>query len=65
MKAMISNWRDRETITVPEYAKVIGVCLTTAYNSINAGEVETIRVRRKILVCVPPLRRKIDGGERD
>jgi excisionase family DNA binding protein len=58
---MSTDWRNKDTITVPEFAKVMGVCLSTAYDAVRAGEVDVVKVRSKILVCVPPLRRKIDG----
>jgi hypothetical protein len=53
------GWRERMTITVPEYAQIVGVGRNTAYESVRAGEVATIKVRGRILVCVPPLLRKL------
>jgi len=53
-------WRQRMTITVPEYAQLVGVGRNTAYESVRAGEVATIKVRGRILVCVPPLLRKLE-----
>ena len=53
------GWRERMTITVPEYAEIVGVGRNTAYESVRAGEVTIIKVRGRILVCVPPLLRKL------
>jgi hypothetical protein len=53
------SWRERMTITVPEYAQIVGVGRNTAYESVRAGEVATIKVRGRILVCVLPLLRKL------
>jgi hypothetical protein len=47
------------TITVAEYAQIVGVGRNTAYESARAGEVATIKVRGRVLVCVPPLLRKL------
>jgi hypothetical protein len=55
------GWRGRSTITVPEYAKIVGVGRNTAYDSVKAGEVDVIKVRGRILVCVPALLRKLEG----
>jgi hypothetical protein len=57
-----SDWRLRMTITIPEYARIVGVGRNTAYGAARAGEVTTIKVRGRILVCVPPLLRKLEGA---
>jgi hypothetical protein len=53
------DWRERLTITVGEYAQIVGVGRNTAYDSVRAGEVATIKVRGRVLVCVAPLLRKL------
>lgn len=55
----LGDWRSRPTITIPEYAKIVGVGRNTAYDAARAGEVPTIRVRGRILVSVPLLRRQL------
>jgi hypothetical protein len=55
------DWRQRMTITVPEYADIVGCSRNTAYESIRANEVATIKVRGRIFVCVPALLRKLEG----
>jgi excisionase family DNA binding protein len=59
--AKSSGWRNRMTITVPEYAKIVGVGRNTAYESVRAGEVASIKVRGRVLVCMPALLRKLEG----
>jgi hypothetical protein len=56
------DWRTRLTITIPEYARIVGVGRNTAYEAARAGEVATIKVRGRILVCVRPLLRQLDGS---
>jgi hypothetical protein len=58
------DWGRRATITVPEYAAIIGVGRNTAYEAVRAGEVDVIRVRGRILVCVPALVRRLGGQPR-
>lgn len=53
------NWRDRATITVEEYAAVVGIGRNTAYEAARRGDVHTIRLRGRILVTVPSLRRQL------
>jgi hypothetical protein len=52
------------TVTVDEYAAIIGIGRNTAYEAVRAGEVQVIRQRGRILVCVPPLLRQLGIGER-
>jgi hypothetical protein len=37
------GWREQMTITVPEYAQIVGVGRNTAYESVRAGEVAPSR----------------------
>jgi len=57
-----SDWRNRMTISVQEFAKIVGVGRNTAYQSVRAGEVATIRVGGAIRVCVSPLLKKSGAG---
>jgi hypothetical protein len=56
-----ADWRSRATVTVPEYAAIIGIGRNTAYEAVRAGEVPVIRQRGRILVCVPALVRILEG----
>jgi hypothetical protein len=57
------DWRQRMTITIPEYARIVGVGRNTAYEAARAGEVATIKVRGRVLVCVPALMRQLEGKD--
>ena len=57
----VMNWRERATITVDEYAAIVGVSRATAYAAVRAGEVAVLRVRERILVSVPALIRQLEG----
>jgi hypothetical protein len=57
-----ANWRERATISVPEYAAILGIGIKTAYRAVQAAEVVVIRQRGRILVCVPALLRQLEGG---
>jgi hypothetical protein len=54
-----ADWRSRATVTVPQYAAIVGIGRNTAYEAARAGEVQTIKVRGRILVCVPALLRQL------
>ena len=58
-----TNWRERATITVEEAAPILGIGRSSAYNAAARGDLETIRVGKRILVPVPKLRRLL--GEAD
>jgi hypothetical protein len=57
------DWRRRATVTIPEYARIVGVSRSTAYAAARAGEVDVIRQRGRILVCVAPLVRRLALAE--
>jgi len=58
-----TNWRQHSTLTVNEYARIVRVDRRTAYAAIRAGEVATIRIGKRILVCVAPLVRQLEGPQ--
>ena len=60
-KREVTSWRDRATISVDEYAAIVGVSRATAYAAVRAGEVSVLRVRDRILVSVPALIRQLEG----
>jgi hypothetical protein len=39
----------------------MGVGRNTAYEAARAGEIPTIKIRGRILVCVPALLRQLEG----
>ena len=62
----------RETLTVEEAAKVLGVGRNTAYEAVRRGEIPSIRVGRRLVVPKAALERMLEcggweqfGGDRD
>lgn len=49
----------RYTITVEEAAEVLGLSRNSAYQAVNDGALDVIRVGRRILVLVAPLERRL------
>lgn len=41
---------ERQTLTVPEVAALLGVSLGAAYKAIQRGEIPSIRVGKRVLV---------------
>jgi predicted site-specific integrase-resolvase len=60
-KGEVTNWRERATVTVDEYAAIVGVSRATAYAAVRAGEVAVLRVQNRILVSVSALIRQLEG----
>ena len=54
-------WRKRETISVEEAAKILGVGRSAAYAAIHSGDLPGVWFGRRFLVSVPRLTRMIDG----
>jgi len=46
----VDELRSRHTITIREYARVIGVSKDTAYESAAKGEFRVLRIGRRVLV---------------
>jgi hypothetical protein len=61
-QAEIDRLLSRPTITAEELAGVIRTSRNGAYDAIRRGEVETIKVGRKIKVLTAPLRRQLGIG---
>ena len=60
-KGHVTSWRERATISVDEYAAIVGVSRATAYAAVRAGEVAVLHIRNRILVSVPALIRQLEG----
>jgi excisionase family DNA binding protein len=54
---------ERQTITVPEAGKILGISRNAAYDAAKRGDLPIIRIGGRILVSLPGLRRMIDQGE--
>jgi excisionase family DNA binding protein len=55
------EWRQRTTISIPEYAKIVGVGKNTAYAAAKSGEIPVIKLQGRKLVPVPWLLRQLEG----
>jgi excisionase family DNA binding protein len=42
--------RERVTITVPEFARIMGISERLAYDMVNRGDVRHVRMGRRILI---------------
>lgn len=51
---------DRQTVTVEEAAKILGIGRNTAYEAVKQGEIPVIRIGRRILVSRVALERLLD-----
>ncbi|MGM0561048.1 MAG: helix-turn-helix domain-containing protein [Pseudomonadota bacterium] len=52
---------ERQTYTVPEAAKVMGIGKTAAYEAARTGQIPTIKVGGRILVPKAALHRMLQG----
>ena len=53
--------RERETITVEEAARVLGIGRSAAYEAVHRGDIPIIRIGRRIVVPVRALTRILEG----
>ena len=53
----------RQTITVTEAAKLLGVGRNQAYEAVRRGEIPAIRIGRRLLIPIRALERKLEGAE--
>ncbi|MFC1893932.1 helix-turn-helix domain-containing protein [Chloroflexota bacterium] len=53
----------RQTLSVIEAAKSLGISKNAAYMAIHRGELPYIRIGKRILVSVVQLERMLDGGQ--
>jgi excisionase family DNA binding protein len=51
----------RQTFTVEEAAKVLGIGRNNAYALVRSGDIPTIRLGKRILVPVFALKRKLEN----
>jgi excisionase family DNA binding protein len=54
------------SITVVEAGQVLGLSRDSAYEAVRRGDIESIKIGRKIIrIPTAPLRRKLGMGDRD
>ena len=55
-----ADWRTRTTIDVPTAGLIFGdLCRNSSYDAARRGDIPTIRLGRKLVVPVVPLRRML------
>lgn len=52
---------DKQTYSVPEAAKVLGIGRSAAYEAARCGEIPVIRIGKRILVPAAALERMLEG----
>lgn len=58
-----SGLPERQTYTVLEAARLLGVCRATAYARARAGDIPTIRLGHRIVIPKSALARLLEGGQ--
>jgi len=53
----------RQTLTIIEAAKILGIGRNQAYKAARRGEIPTIKIGRRILVPLAALERKLQEGK--
>ena len=56
---------DRQTVTVIEAAKILGISRTSAFEAIHRGQIPYVRIGRRILIPRAALERLLEGGQVD
>ena len=58
VSAVPENWRDETSLSVPQAGTIIGkLSRNGSYDAAKRGEIPTIKLGRKLVVPVAPLRR--------
>ncbi len=55
------DWRSRSVITIEEYAQIMEINRTTAYECVQRGAVKSVRHGRRVMVPVPWLIAVLEG----
>jgi excisionase family DNA binding protein len=53
---------EKQTLTIEEAARVLGVGRNKAYEAAHRGEIPTIRIGKRILVLREPFKKMLAGG---
>ena len=54
----------KQTITVRELSKVLGVSLSNAYEAVHSGSVPSIKIGKRIVIPVPALNTLLSEGRK-
>ncbi|HUQ38062.1 MAG TPA: helix-turn-helix domain-containing protein [Aestuariivirga sp.] len=52
---------ERETVTVEEASKALGIGRNTAYEAVKSGEIPSIKIGKRRLISKAALMRLLDG----
>lgn len=58
-------YRDRQTLSVDEAARLLGIGRSSAYEAVRRGEIPTLRIGRRILVPRTAIERMLNGAPSD
>jgi excisionase family DNA binding protein len=53
---------ERQTMSIEEAARLLGIGRNNAYLAARKGDIPTIRIGKRILVLKEPLRRMLEGS---
>jgi excisionase family DNA binding protein len=63
MKVIMGLKIERQTLTIPEVAKLLGIGRNQAYEAVRRGEIPVIRLGKRLLVPMRALERKLEGSQ--
>jgi len=55
---------ERQTRTIPEFSKILGISRNSGYEMAARGDVRTIRCGKKMLVPIREIERLLSGEQR-
>jgi excisionase family DNA binding protein len=56
---------EKQTLTIEEAAKILGIGRNNAYLAARNGQLPTIKIGKRLLVPVIALKRKLEGASND
>lgn len=60
--AQIREILSRPTATVDQAGRILGLGRNTAYERVRSGEIQSIRMGRRLLVLTAPLKKMLEGA---
>jgi excisionase family DNA binding protein len=60
---MKADEAERQTISIEDAARLLGIGRNNAYEAAHRGEIPTIRIGKRILVLREPLKKLLAGGQ--
>jgi excisionase family DNA binding protein len=59
---MMKTESECRTTTIPNAAKLLGICRNKAYEAARSGEIPTIKIGKRLLVPIAALERLLQGA---